>query len=278
MRMFEDTEVLDTLKSIGLNLYERKIFVAILAKGIATAAEVSEMANVPRSRSYDVLESLAEKGFVMVQPSKPIKYIALKPSEAIERVKETLTRKHETMIGRIDRLRNSNILERLEQVYQEGFNHLKPSEMTGTIKGTHIIDHQIRSVFKEARDNIKIVTTEQGLVDLYSKHFRSLKKANRNGVRLSILAPLTNIEVVKSLSEIAELKNTEKNLGRFYLVDGRYVLMALTDGVKTHESQDMMFWADSPHAVESIMGNLFKNEWNLENDDFSATTHNDLTQ
>ena len=72
--MIEDTITLDALKSIGLNLYERKIFVSLLTKGVATAAEVSEMANVPRSRSYDVLESLAEKGFVLVQPSKPIKY------------------------------------------------------------------------------------------------------------------------------------------------------------------------------------------------------------
>ncbi|MBM3304269.1 MAG: TrmB family transcriptional regulator, partial [Candidatus Aenigmarchaeota archaeon] len=61
--MVGTTESLDALKSIGLNLYERKIFVALLAKGVATAAEVSEIASVPRSRSYDVLESLADKGF-----------------------------------------------------------------------------------------------------------------------------------------------------------------------------------------------------------------------
>ena len=86
--MVASTEVLDALKNIGLNLYERKIFVALLAKGVATAAEVSEIAEVPRSRSYDVLESLADKGFVVVQPSKPIKYVALAPKEALERTKE----------------------------------------------------------------------------------------------------------------------------------------------------------------------------------------------
>ena len=48
--MIASQEVLDVLKSIGLNLYERKIYVALLAKGVATAAQVSEIANVPRSR------------------------------------------------------------------------------------------------------------------------------------------------------------------------------------------------------------------------------------
>jgi sugar-specific transcriptional regulator TrmB len=70
--MIGSQEVLDALKNIGLNLYERKIYLALLAKGVATAGVVSEIAKVPRSRSYDVLESLADKGFVVAQSSKPI--------------------------------------------------------------------------------------------------------------------------------------------------------------------------------------------------------------
>lgn len=259
-----DTEILDILKSIGLNLYERKIFVALLAKGIATAAEVSEIANVPRSRSYDVLESLAEKGFVMVQPSKPIKYVALKPSDAFERVKENLNKKHETVLERLERLKNSEILGKLEQIYQGGFNLIRPSEMTGTLKGKHIIDRHLRSLFKDAKENIKIATTGRGLEELYSKHFRFLKKANRNGVRLQIIAPLNNSDIVKPLSEVAELKNINENFGRFYLVDNRCFLMALTDDDKTHETQDIMFWADSPHAVKYVIGTLFNKEWERE--------------
>ena len=102
--MVASTQALDALKSIGLNLYERKIFVALLAKSVATAAEVSEIAKVPRSRSYDILESLADKGFVMVQPSKPIRYVALPPKEALERTKQTLKKKHDEMMDRISRL------------------------------------------------------------------------------------------------------------------------------------------------------------------------------
>ena len=60
-------QTLDALKGIGLNLYERKLYASLLARGTSTAGELSEMATVPRSRSYDVLESLADKGFVVVQ-------------------------------------------------------------------------------------------------------------------------------------------------------------------------------------------------------------------
>ena len=49
----------------NLNLYEVKIWTALLSRGVSTAGELSDIANVPRSRSYDVLESLEKKGFVI---------------------------------------------------------------------------------------------------------------------------------------------------------------------------------------------------------------------
>ena len=73
-----------------LNLYEVKIWTALLSRGVATAGELSDIANVPRSRSYDVLESLERKGFVIMKLGKPIKYIAVPPQEVVERVKKNL--------------------------------------------------------------------------------------------------------------------------------------------------------------------------------------------
>ncbi|MEM5878124.1 MAG: helix-turn-helix domain-containing protein, partial [Candidatus Aenigmatarchaeota archaeon] len=64
--MLGSPQLMDTLKGIGLNLYERKLWVALLAKGVATAGELSTITNVPRSRTYDVLQTLAEKGYVIL--------------------------------------------------------------------------------------------------------------------------------------------------------------------------------------------------------------------
>jgi sugar-specific transcriptional regulator TrmB len=259
--MVASTEVLDALKSIGLNLYERKIFVALLAKGVATAAEVSEIANVPRSRSYDILESLAEKGFVMVQPSKPIKYVALAPKEAMERTKQNLKVKHDEMVDRIDRLKTSNIIQELENIYKKGLNLVQPTEMTGTLKGRYIIDRQLKSAFKDAKTSISIMTTEQGLNDLYSKHFRILKKANRAGIKLRIMAPFGEDSLSKSFSQIAEIKKLAKPTGRMAIIDDQSLLMALTDDTDVHETQDIAFWASSSHAVKSMASPLFNQLW-----------------
>ena len=182
MNMVATTEVLDMLKSIGLNLYERKIYVALLAKGVATAAQVSELASVPRSRSYDVLESLAEKGFVIVQPSKPIKYAAFKPAEAMERTKDAMRKKYETMAERIDKLQGSKVLEELQSIHKEGLSLIQPTEMTGTLKGSQMINRQLQSIIKGARKRIEIITTEKGLENIYANHFRALNTIAKSGV------------------------------------------------------------------------------------------------
>ena len=74
----------------SLNLYEVKVWTALLSRGVATAGELSDIANVPRSRSYDVLESLEKKGFAITKIGKPIKYIAVTPGEVVERVKKNM--------------------------------------------------------------------------------------------------------------------------------------------------------------------------------------------
>jgi HTH-type transcriptional regulator, sugar sensing transcriptional regulator len=259
--MVASTEVLDALKSIGLNLYERKIFVALLAKGVATAAEVSEIANVPRSRSYDILESLSEKGFVMVQPSKPIKYVSLAPREAMERTKQSLKRKHDEMIERIDKLKESEVIKEMDSIYKNGLNLVQPTEMTGTLKGKYVIDRQLKSAFKDATKTIEIMTTEQGLNDLYSKHFRTLKKANRAGVKLKIAAPFGEDTLTKAFSQIAEIRKMARPQGRIAIIDGQNMLMALTDDKEVHETQDIALWASSSHAVNSMASPLFNHVW-----------------
>jgi sugar-specific transcriptional regulator TrmB len=259
--MVATTRTLDALKSIGLNLYERKIFVALLARGVATAGELSQIANVPRSRSYDILESLAEKGFVVVQPSKPIKYVALAPKDALERTKQNLRKKHEETIERINALEKSEVVEELERIYKEGLNLVQPFDMTGTLKGRRSINQHLNSLFKKANKEIKIVTTEDGLNDLYSNHYNSLKRLVKKGIKLKILAPMSDTTPVKAFSEIAEMRNVKKPLNRVYTIDDAHLLFSLTDDKKIHQTQDVAFWAQSKHAVKNFIEPFFNHIW-----------------
>ncbi len=187
--MIVSQDVLDALKQIGLNLYERKLWVALLSRGTSTAGELSSLAKVPHSRTYDVLESLAEKGFVMIQSSKPLKYIAIPPKEALERAKKKLREKMTVTIDRISKLQSSSVVKELERVHKKGVKIVEPGEMTGSLKGREALHQQLETIFKNAKNDLSIFTTAKGLKELNTVHNDILKKAAKKGVKIRIAAP-----------------------------------------------------------------------------------------
>ena len=75
--MINKQELVKKIKEyFNLNIYETKVWLALLSKGVASAGEVAELSGVPRSRTYDVLESLEKQGFAMMKLGKPVKYIS----------------------------------------------------------------------------------------------------------------------------------------------------------------------------------------------------------
>jgi sugar-specific transcriptional regulator TrmB len=265
--MIGSPELMDALKGIGLNLYERRLWVALLAKGTATAGELSGIANVPRSRTYDVLQTLAEKGFVVVQTSKPLRYIAVPPAEALEKAKQRLRGKFREMESKIDRLKNSELINELNTLHEQGLQLISPEEMTGAFKGKYSVLQQMDSMLRNASSSVNIVTTSAGLNDLFENHISILKKLSEKGVKIRIAARIDKscADAIKALSGIAEIRNiVEEEVplsGRFYVVDGQQMMMGLSDPEIVHSSQDMMFWTKSEHVARDMIEPLFKLVW-----------------
>ncbi len=265
--MLASQKVLDALKGIGLNLYERKLWVALLARGTSTAGELSTIANVPRSRSYDILQSLAEKGFVVVQTAKPIKYVAITPEEALERAKKKIAEDTQITLTRIDELKESPIMRELNEISTQGLKLVLPEDMSGALKGKYSVHQQLTSMFKDASKKISIVTTQEGMNELFSNHFDILKNASEKGVQIKIATNGTEkcADAIKAFGGIAEVRNLDQKEipmeGRFTVVDGKELVLSLTDS-KVHSTQDMAFWSKSEHAAGNVMEPLFKVVWN----------------
>ena len=74
-------DLVEKLKEIGFNTYEAKVYIALLKKYPATGYEVSKLANIPQSRTYDTLKALEEKNIVIAANSKPVTYTPVKPKQ-----------------------------------------------------------------------------------------------------------------------------------------------------------------------------------------------------
>src|SRR3989339_2056477 len=142
--MIVKDELLSKLRRyFNLNLYEARIWTALLSRGVSTAGELSDIGAVPRSRSYDVLESLEKKGFVIMKLGKPIRYLAVDPNEIIKRVKRFLVDKANNHVKSLEVIEKEQFFNELNLLYKNGISHVDPTNISGSMRGRNNIYNHI---------------------------------------------------------------------------------------------------------------------------------------
>ncbi|RMD66808.1 TrmB family transcriptional regulator [Candidatus Pacearchaeota archaeon] len=263
--MIINEEFLSRLRKLfDLNLYEVKVWTALLSRGVSTAGELSTISDVPRSRTYDILESLEKKGFVVMKLGKPIKFVALEPEEVVERVKKNLIHEAHEKSKRLEQLKGGDVLKELNSLYKNGVKYVDPADLSGSVHGRQNLYNHLDMLVRGADKTITIVTTEDGLNRKFEALYPSFEKAKKRGVTIRIAAPITkkNLKVAKHLAKIAELRdaNPKKLTGRFAIIDSEEIMLMLTDDSSIHPAYDIGVWLSTPFLAKS-MEQLFELAW-----------------
>ncbi len=262
--MIVKEEFLSRLRKIfDLNLYEVKVWTALLSRGVSTAGELSNISDVPRSRTYDILESLEKKGFIVMKLGKPIKFVALKPGEVVERVKKNLLVDAQAKSRRLDSLRGDDVLKELTGLFTQGVKFIQPTDLSGSLRGRQNLYNHLDMMIREAQKTITIVTTSDGLNRKLESLMPSLEKAKKRGIKVKIAAPLTpeNSKVAKDFSRVAEVRSSEDKMrARFMIVDGQQLLFMLMDDQKVHPNYDLGVWLNTDFFAPALE-QLFELAW-----------------
>ncbi len=261
--MIVKDEFLNKLRRyFALNLYEVRIWTALLSRGVSTAGELSDIGNVPRSRAYDILESLEKKGFVVMKLGKPIKYIAVKPEEVVERVKKRFKENANDAVKRLDNLKGTDVLKELELLHKEGIEFVEPSDLSGAIRGRHNLYTHLETMIKDAEKSVSIMTTAKGLARKIDALKPEMEKLSKKNVKIRIAAPLTkeSLQVLKELGKIAEVRNVDKLSARFCIVDNKQLMFMVRDDNDIHPSYDIGVWIHTPFFASALSG-LFDLAW-----------------
>ncbi len=244
-----------------LNLYEVKIWAALLSRGVSTAGELSDIANVPRSRSYDVLESLEKKGFVVMKLGKPIKYLAVSPSEVIERVKKNMKGEIEQRIKHLDDMKQTELITELDTLHTQGVELIEPADLSGSLRGRHNLYNHLELTIRNAEQSVVLMTTSQGLIRKVEGLRSTFEKVKKRGVKIRIAAPLTKetAAAVKDLSDVAEIRHTD-NKARFCIVDGKEMVFMVLDDQDVHPTYDIGIWINTPFFANAMV-DMFNVAW-----------------
>ena len=141
------------LISLGLTTYEAKAYVALLGRDSFTAAQVARQAELPRQRIYDVLGSLVEKGLASSRPGSVVKYAAVAPEMAIER----LVAAHRRDLADLERSAEMVIGE-LAPVYASGQAHTDPLEYIEVLRDAGAINERFAELQAGVKDEILVFT------------------------------------------------------------------------------------------------------------------------
>ncbi len=259
--MIVQKDFLNRLKDFGLNSYESKLWIALLSRGVSTAGELSDISNVPRSRAYDVLESLEKKGFIIVKVGKPIKYLAVTPTEVVERVKKKVVEDAEQRNAILSQLKGSDVLEQLNTLHTEGIKMVDPTDKSGAFRGQDKIHEHLAYMIKNAKKSITLMTSKAGAERKLDAFAAALKKATKAGIEVRVVVP-QNVDnsIVEQYASFCKVKQHKDASTRFCLIDGKELMIFLTDDQKVHKSYDCAVWVEAPYFVEYFNG-LFEKEW-----------------
>ena len=249
--MLVKQELISRIKDyFDLNIYETKVWLALLGKGMASVGEVAAISRVPRSRVYDVLESLEKKGFAIVKMGKPVKYLGIKPQIILERIKGDIRKNAEEKVRDLAKIRESEEFLKLDELYRQGINPVKREDISASLKGKSNISNFLREIIQNAKREVIICTNVDEIkskLKLFSQTFSILKKLN---VKIKI-ALSGDSKTVRELEEklSVKIKRTEIN-AKFFIIDKREILFYISRGGNGIE--DIAIWLNSDFFVESF--------------------------
>jgi len=246
----------------NLNLYEVKIWTALLSRGVSTAGELSDIANVPRSRSYDVLEALEKKGFVIMKLGKPIKYIAVPPKEVLERVKKNVKQESDEAVKRLEELKTTDIVTELNSLHTQGVELIEPSDLSGSLRGRHNLYNHLELTIRNAEETVTMSTTTAGFIRKVEGLRPVFEQLKKRGVTIRIAAPLSKDaeHAAKELDGIAEIRSTSVK-ARFVIVDSKELIFMIMDDETVHPTYDVGIWINTPFFAAALE-QYFELAWN----------------
>lgn len=258
--MLLQPEIVKKMKDFGLNSYEAKIWAALLSRGVSSAGELSDISNVPRSRTYDVLESLEKKGFIIMKLGKPIKYMAIPPNEVINTIKKRIKEESIQKEKQIEELKDSQILTQLTELHQQGIETIDPMEIIGLVRNRNNLYDHLELLLKNAEKTVYIITTEEGLIRKLNTFKKTFKKLLDKNISIKIIT--SNI---KNSQEISEFKNIEIktiiNINmRLIIIDDKAVLFMITDDKELHPDYDTGVWIKTPYFAKALK-EMFEHMW-----------------
>jgi len=228
--MTANDETRGILRSMGLNTHEIDTYLVLLESGQMTAMEVSQQANVPYSKMYEVLNALKEKGWIKSNETRPFKYYPVPPLEATRFTKLRFEDKYAGW--------ENNIAETLQPLYEKRELIERPDMLI--LRGQQAVLSRLEDVFKKATMEIMVAAPEfaKPVITLAEPLLSSGLKKN---VRVKFMAAgrAKDWAFIKKFSGLDELRIRDHMFGGGIIADGKEAMLFLGE-----DKPSLVIWSN----------------------------------
>jgi len=213
---------IEKLNKLGLNVYEAKSYIALLAMGMGNGYTIAKKAGIPTSKVYESLAGLIEKDFIFSDGMKNPQYTPNHPGKVLGSIKEDISEKI------------SELIPELELITVE------PKDIrVQSVNGKGKVFKIIRKLIYEAKQKILLTAWTEDLEELKSS---ITKKVKNNSVII-----LANGDFELKGAEIFVHRRTD--LVKNYL-QGRWLLaVSEKEGVAAcfdNSGEAQCIWTENP--------------------------------
>ncbi|QDX41071.1 TrmB family transcriptional regulator [Salarchaeum sp. JOR-1] len=214
------------LKRLGLPNYQARVFVALQELGTATAQEVSDASEVPRSQVYGAADALVERGLAELVESSPKQYRAVSLDAARTQLTERLERERDAAFDHLEDLRTTA-------------TNRETTGAVATLRGRQPISDRIADLVADAAESVFLVApAERSITDGIAA---ALRDRAADGLAVTVLSAEPSARERFANAPIRVLVMDDDHpadfAGRALMVDDETVLLAAaTDGGSGEEA------------------------------------------
>ena len=161
-------------------------------------------------------------------------------------------------------LKGSDVLQELSALHNQGVDFVEPSDLAGAIRGRHNIYTHLESMVKGAQKSVTLMTSSKGVMRKIDALKPELNRLKKKGVNIRIAAPLDKDSeaIVKSVSNVAEVRHSSDVNARFCIIDGKQLMFMVLNDEEVHPTYDVGVWVETPYFA-SAMEQMFDKNWGV---------------
>jgi predicted transcriptional regulator len=250
---------IEQLEQFGLSAYAARTFVALVSLGTGTAKDVSGVSDVPRTRVYDAIDELHDRGLVDVQQSAPKEFWAISADTAARKFERETDHRLSTLTTALDELEPARRSEEQRGVW--------------TVDGQATVTDRVVEFVEGADEEIVYMTVEDlltedvvdALGDAAERGVTVTLGGVSGAVRDRIEAEIPGAELFESLWVWSDTP-----AGRLMMVDGTQTLVSVrvngADAAPTDPRSETAIWGTGEtNSLVVVLKAIFT--WRLGNDE-----------